>query len=216
MARIGIIGSGLLMIGLVTAGTFADDSEPGRAMFVSAPGENTGAVKSVVLSLSPENSMETVAVRDIVTAHLFGAGIRVISEEALDRTGELLRRKVQASEEQNKEKVEKGAKEGKNKLGKKFDTPLIDVLSVIKEAGGCCLIKITIIGQTSQQNVYDKENRRVVEVRTENRVSLVTANVVDVERNVTKVGSISYVEPVSVAVAAAELGRALVGQLTSK
>ena len=188
----------------------------GKPAFVSAP---AGAQKTVVLSFAPDNLLEAAAMGEIVASHLMAVNTKVISNEALSRVREtMLRKAADSAEDAEKEQPAKG-KEGDEKVAKpakKRDVPLIDGLAVAKEAGADCLVKIMVSAQAVQQNIYDKENRRVTEVRTETRVALVTVSVLDTEGRILKVGSLSYPEPATVAGAAAEVGQALAEQLAKK
>lgn len=215
--------TGMLLIGAFCDAVAAD---PERAALVSAPGEATGVMARVALAMLPENSTETTAARDILTAHLFGAGIKVLSEEAILRTRDAVLRKAEAAAEQQDEPVarpvqkkpdgEKGAPDSSDKP-KKPEAAAIDGLSIVREAGADGLVKVTFIGQAVQQNVYDKENKRVIEVRTESRISLVTISVVSTTNgSIVKAGSLAYPEPVSIATAAAEVGKTLASRLAAK
>lgn len=214
--------TGLLLMGALC---HAAAGEPEKTPLVSAPGEASGPMACVALAISPENSPETVAARDILTAHLFGAGIKVLSDEAIMRARDAVLRKAEAAAEQQDEPSsrpvqkkadgENAATDSSAKL-KKPESAAIDGLAVVREAGADCLIKVTFIGQAVQQNVYDKENKRVIEVRTESRISLVTVSIVSTNGNILKAGSLAYPEPVSVATAAAELGKTLASQLAVK
>jgi hypothetical protein len=202
LACIAVCGAGLTLA--------AEGQLPGKEFFASSPGSQAQQikVKSVALSINPDDSLEASAVSNILTAHLFRAGIKVISTEQVLRTQDALIRKAtpeKKSEDENKDSEYAGE-----------EPPFIDGLMVVKEIGGECLIKVTVLGQAVQKNIYDADNRRVLEVRSESRISLITASIVNVDGTIVKVGSIDYEEPVSVAKAAADMGSALVQQLRSK
>jgi hypothetical protein len=215
------LGMALILIISIASKTFALEGVQGKAVFSSAQGKKV--ITSVALSLSPEGSLETAVIGDVVTVGLLDAGIKVVSSENLIRVRDRLFQEAEKLNEetgksdsgQQKDSAEKPAKEDQTKQTKKPQPPL-DGLAVAKEAGADCIVKITMLAQTIQRNIYDSENKRVIEVRTENRVSLITVNVVDINGNIIKVGSLVYGEPVSVATAATELGKVLVQQLVSK
>jgi len=165
-----------------------------------------------------------MAIGDIVAANLLQAGIKVVSSETIVRTRQRLVRQVEAqlAEEQEAKAIADTNETGKPSTKKqpeppkKQDIPFLDNLAIAEEAGAECMVKVNTLVQTIQQNIYDAEGRRVTEVRTENRVSLITVSIVSTSGSVLKVGSASFAEPVSVASAAEDFGKALVRELKPK
>jgi hypothetical protein len=204
-----------------TAPCVATGAPAPKVLFSPAPGTSGTAVTSVVTSLYPENSLECMAIGDIVAANLLQAGIKVVSNETVIRTRQRLLRQVEAQLEE--ERKAKGVADA-NGIGKpntskqpepvkKQDLPFLDSLAIAKEAGADCLVRVNVVVQTIQQNIYDAEGRRVTEVRTQNRVSLITASIVGTNGGVLKAGSVSFADPATVAIAADGFGKALVGEL---
>ena len=195
-----------------------------RVSFSASPGTSGPVITSVAVSLYPENSLESMAIGDIVAANLLQAGIKVVSTETIVRTRQRLLRQVEAQldEEQRAKALADANETGKADKGKqpdppkKQDLPFLDSLAIAREAGAECMVKVNVLVQTIQQNIYDAEGRRVTEVRTENRVSLITASIVGTNGGLRKAGSATFVEPVIVSSAAEEFGKALVRELKAK
>ena len=218
------VGMACLVV-LVAAGRAGGAGGPqGRATVVSAPGASPKRVTVVALSLTPEGSLEAAAAGEILAASLLEAGVKVLSSDLLVRTRETMLRKAEEQAE-DADKAEGGRDKGSGRRpagatttrpSRKADTPLIDGLAVAKEAGADCVVKVTILVQAVQQNIYDRDNRRVMEVRTETRVSLLTTSILSTNGDLIKVGALVYAEAVPVAVAAVELGRAIAQQIAPK
>jgi hypothetical protein len=207
-----------------TAACVAASSSAPKVSFSLAPGTRGPAITSVVVSLYPENSLECMAIGDIVAANLLQAGLKVVSNETIVRTRQRLLRQVEAQlDEEQKAKALADANETDKPNTskqpeplKKQDLPFLDSLAIAKEAGADCLVRVNVLVQTIQQNIYDAEGRRVTEVRTENRVSLITASIVGTNGGVLKAGSVSFADPAIVGIAADGFGKALVGELKPK
>lgn len=223
--KILLLSSAVFILFLMDASFPANTSSKAETSF-SLAADSAGIIPTcVAVFLYPDNSLESMAIGDIVTANLLKAGMKVVSSETIIRTSQRLARQAEearlAEEQKTKsiadsDETSKSITQKKSEAAKKQDIPFLDNLAIAKEAGADCIIKINILFQTIQQNIYDTEGRRVTEVRTESKVSLITVCVVSNSGNILKVGSASYPEPVSVAYAADDFGKELVRGLKQK
>jgi hypothetical protein len=161
-------------------------------------------LRSAVLSVRPDDSLEVQAFGDILTCRLLKGNINVVTLDQLARLRGLAQSRTVVTE--STETRVPGSSAARTEVR----SPRLDMFELARVAGADCLIRVNVALQSSQQHVYGGDQTHVSEVRVLTRISLITATVVDLTGRIGTAGSISYSEPVSVETAAADLAEALV------
>lgn len=185
---------------------------PKKVVFDSPAGATMKPAKSVVLWVRPDDSLESLAAGDIVTAALTRQGIKVTSYQQALATRYAAAASAAAAKAASKAPAKttrsnlSGGNGGEGGSGAAMPDPL-------QNLDADYLVKVTLVPQSVQERLQGQNRRLDSEVRIGSRLSLITVSVFDRAATLVNVGSITYGEPVPLANGAFDAGEAVAQQM---